>query len=375
MNYYSLENILKIDAQYYIIVSSRGNGKTYACLKKAIENYFNSGEVEQFGYIRRFDTDFKGNRGAQLFAAHEPIVEKLSKGKYNKIVYYRSSWFMAYQDPDTYKITKADKPFGFAFGLNVMQHDKSVSFPNITMTVFDEFIAPDNGGYYLGNECQLYFNTISTIIRNRDNVKNFLCGNTISAWNLYTREFNLTNFKNMKPGDIDVYTYGKGRDQMKVAVEMCPLINETDKDGNIIGKPSDKYFQFDNPGMQMITGTGTQWQLGSYPHLLEKYKSTDVIFTYFIDFDDELFQCEVINKEGNMFTYIHRKTTPLKDEDNDIIFSLKDDIRINHRRAINKPINELTRKIWWFYQNDLVFYQDNELGSKVNNYVNFCKGL
>ena len=76
-----------------------------------------------------------------------------------------------------------------------------------------------------------------------------------------------------------------------------------------------------------------------------------------------------------MFTYIHRKTTPLKDEDNDIIFSLKDDIRINHRRAINKPINELTRKIWWFYQNDLVFYQDNELGSKVNNYINFCKGL
>ena len=162
---------------------------------------------------------------------------------------------------------------------------------------------------------------------------------------------------------------------MKVAVEMCPLINETDENGNIIGKPSDKYFQFDNPGMQMITGTGSQWQLGSYPHLLEKYKSTDVIFTYFIDFDDELFQCEVINKEGNMFTYIHRKTTPLKDEDTDIIFSLKDDIRINHRRAINKPINELTRKIWWFYQNDLVFYQDNELGSKVNNYINFCKGL
>ena len=58
MNYYSLDNILKIEAQYYIIVSSRGNGKTYACLKKAIENYFNSGEVEQFGYIRRFDTDF-----------------------------------------------------------------------------------------------------------------------------------------------------------------------------------------------------------------------------------------------------------------------------------------------------------------------------
>ena len=49
MNYYSLDNILKIDAQYYIIVWSRGDGKTYGCLKKTIENYYNLGEVEQFG--------------------------------------------------------------------------------------------------------------------------------------------------------------------------------------------------------------------------------------------------------------------------------------------------------------------------------------
>ena len=98
-------------------------------------------------------------------------------------------------------------------------------------------------------------------------------------------------------------------------------------------------------------------------------------FIYFIKFDEEIFQCEIINKEGNLFTYIHRKTTPIKDENKELIFSLDYDIRINHRRCINRPINNLTQKIWWFFKNDLVFYQDNEIGSKITNYINYCNKI
>lgn len=377
MNFYNVNNLLKKipDAQYYIIVYGRGNGKTYSCLKYGIENYFKSDEKEQMAYIRRMEVDFKGKRGAQLFANHEQLVENLSKGKYNRIIYYGGRWFMAYQDPETKAIIRNERPFAFAFSLASMTHDKSISYNDITTTIFDEFIQDETTGFYLANECQTYFNTISTIIRNRDNVKNFLCGNTISAWNLYTREFNLTNFKNMKPGDIDLYTYGQGKDIMKVAVEMCPDPRTINDKGEKESKPSDKYFQFDNPSMQMIKGTNSQWQLGSYPHLLYKYKTTDIKFIYFIKFDEEIFQCEIINKEGNLFTYIHRKTTPIKDENKEIIFSLDYDIRINHRRCINRPINNLTQKIWWFFKNDLVFYQDNEIGSKITNYINYCNKI
>ena len=37
--YYSLDNILKNKAQYNMIIGERSNGKTYACLYKAVENY------------------------------------------------------------------------------------------------------------------------------------------------------------------------------------------------------------------------------------------------------------------------------------------------------------------------------------------------
>ena len=178
MNFYNVNNLLKKipDAQYYIIVYGRGNGKTYSCLKYGIENYFKSDEKEQMAYIRRMEVDFKGKRGAQLFANHEQLVEKLSNGKYNRIIYYGGRWFMAYQDPETKAIIRNERPFAFAFSLASMTHDKSISYNDITTTIFDEFIQDESTGFYLANECQTYFNTISTIIRNRDNVKNFLCG-------------------------------------------------------------------------------------------------------------------------------------------------------------------------------------------------------
>ena len=49
MKYYSLNKINSKKATYNVIFGERSNGKTYACLQQALENYFNNGS--QFAYI------------------------------------------------------------------------------------------------------------------------------------------------------------------------------------------------------------------------------------------------------------------------------------------------------------------------------------
>ena len=150
---------------------------------------------------------------------------------------------------------------------------------------------------------------------------------------------------------------------MTVAVEYC-LPNKK-------GKKSDLYFAFDNPKLSMITGGA--WEMEIYPHLPYKYKPKDILFTYFIKFDDELLQCEIINTENSVFTYIHRKTTELKNTDNDLIYSVDYDARPNWKRKLTKPTTDIEKKIAIFYTRDKVYYQDNEVGEIVRNYLQWCK--
>ena len=93
----------------------------------------------------------------------------------------------------------------------------------------------------------LFTNILSTIIRQRDDVKIFLCGNSINKVNPYFTEMGLTKAKNQAKNTIDVYTYGNS--DLKVAVEYTGDVNTTGKSL----KGSDKYFAFDNPKLKMIT--------------------------------------------------------------------------------------------------------------------------
>ena len=118
--------------------------------------------------------------------------------------------------------------------------------------------------------------------------------------------------------------------------------------------------------------TGGAWEIDIYPHCPIKYKPNEILFTYFISFNGELLQCEIICHENKYFTFIHRKTTELKDTDNDLIYSPDFDPRPNWKRKITKPVTDLEKKIASFYVNDKVFYQDNEVGEIIRNYLIWC---
>ena len=214
-------------------------------------------------------------------------------------------------------------------------------------------------GGYLKDEFIYFTSILSTIIRNRDNVKIFLCANAIPSYNPYIIEMGLTRFKTQEPGKIDIYHYGQSK--LVVAVEHTGTALETK------GKKSDVYFAFDNPKLKMITSG--EFMFSIYPHAPFKWIPKEVKFVYFIVFDGEVFQCEIIRHQKQWITYIHEKTTPLKDEDNDLIYSQDIDPRPNHARRILHPVNELQNSVARFFAKEKVFYQDNRVGEQINQYL------
>ena len=120
----------------------------------------------------------------------------------------------------------------------------------------------------------------------------------------------------------------------------------------------------------MIT-TGA-WEMDIYPHCPIKYKPKDVAFIYFIRYDDELLQCEIVITDDANFTFIHRKTGDLRDTD-DLTFELEPSPKPNIRTRINVPHDNLGKRIYAYYAKEKVFYQNNEVGEIVRNYLNACK--
>ena len=354
--FYSLKKILSKDAQYNIIFGERSNGKTYSVLKYGLEKFCKTGE--QTAIVRRWSEDFKGKRGATMYQSlvnnHE--IEKLTDGLWTDVYYYSGRWYLCkYNEKD--ERTVLEKPIAYGFSLGSMEHDKSTSYPEITTILFDEFLTRT---MYLPDEFVLFMNVLSTIIRNRKNVKIFMLGNTVNKYCPYFNEMGLRHIKDMKVGDIDIYTYGDS--DLKVAVEYCKP--------NKQGKESDTYFAFDNPKLNMITGGA--WEVNIYPHCPIKYAPKDIKFTYFIIFDEEILQCEIIMKDNNNFTFIHRKTSPIKDAEKDLIYSTEYNPLPNWKRKINKPVTELEKKIALYFAKDKVFYQDNDVGEIVRNYLLWC---
>lgn len=352
--FYSLDGILEKDADYNIIFGERSNGKTYAALEYAIRRYISIGE--QSAYIRRWREDMRGKRAESLFANHvaNGLISDLTKGKYNEVFYLSGKWFLSYYDKEKGKRYPDARPFCYGFCLSEQEHDKSSSYPDVTTVIFDEFITRR---YYLPDEFMLFMNVLSTIIRQRSNVKIFMLGNTVNKYCPYFGEMGLNNIQEMPQGNIDLYQFGQ--EGATVAVEYCGTIEKE--------KPSNKYFCFGNESLQMIT-TG-KWEIAVYPHLPVKYKPKDVLFVYYIEFNGTILQANIIQVEDTCFTFIHAKTTPIKDPDESLIYSLSYSERPNVKRKLISTASDIETKVTRFFVTDKVFYQSNEIGEIVRNYI------
>lgn len=355
--FYSLERIKEKNATYNVIFGERSNGKTYAVLLEGVKQFFETGG--EIGIVRRWKEDIIGKRASGIFSAlvENGEIEKLSKGEFQGVIYYSGRFYLCNYDENGKAIYHDSNCLGHVFALSDGEHNKSISFPNITTILFDEFLTKHT---YLRDEFVLFMNTVSTIVRQRTDVKIYMLGNTVNKYSPYFTEMGLTHVLKMTQGSIDIYRYGDS--ELTVAVEYCKSTQKS--------KENNFYFAFENPKLDMITGGA--WELNIYPHLPYKYKPKDIQFTYFIVFGDNTFQCEIISIDDITFTYIHDKTTPIKNPDTDLIYTFEYIPKLNYNRSIFKPMNKLQERVLWYFRTERVFYQDNDVGDTISNYLKLC---
>ena len=359
LKYVTTKRIDKTDAQYRIFIGLRSNGKTSASLESSLRHCVKNGT--QLAVIRRWDTDFKGGNSAKTCfdgLVNRGIIYEITNGTWEGMKYFNGAWYFTRYDESLEKDVMSDTPIAYAFSINMEEHYKSGSWPRVDRIVFDEFISRKG---YLIDEFISFCNILSTIIRQRTGVVIYMCANTISCDCPYFKEMGLGDIRKMKEGELKIWKYGESN--LKVAVQYTDKLSLT-------GSPSDVYFAFGNPKLKMITGG--DWEIALYPLLPYKFKRSEILFTFYIKYEYDILQCEIVNKDNDVFIYVHPKTTTLKEKPTDLIFSNEVSPKPNIFNNILKPRNSICKKIYLLLDSGKVFYSSNFCGEILRNYKKWC---
>ena len=351
--YYSYNDIMDIRAIYRVIIGQRSNGKTYGWCRMCLENYFESGKAS--AYVRRLDEMIKPRIISGLFDPHLDYIKKQSGGDWNGIEYRTNAWTLVRREPDKIgnlvTVAKDSKPFCRSYAVSTVETTKGVDHGPVWSVCFDEFITRT---YYLQNEFVMFQNLLSSIIRDRGDVNIFLLANTVSKYCPYWREMGLYRIAQQEQGTIDVYQMGKTGSQ--IAVEYCA---ETG------GKKSvSEYFAFDNPQLSMIT-TGA-WEIASYRHAPPQMSEHRIHLSFFIDFDGQIIQGDLISYTHGPIIFFHPKTTPIKDPEKSIIYA-QDHTDGNPLHQIYASVQMCRAQtiIYDLMRMQKTFFADNETGEAV----------
>ena len=351
INWYSLDNILKHDAQYYMIFGERSNGKSYAVDKYIIDKYFTEGK--QFAFVKRFEDDIKAKYMSEVF---NPLEEYILEQYGHHLKYYRACWYV-YEDGLEGKISEC-KIFGYAFSLNNVNRTKATSYPEIDTILFEEFMSIDCT--YLPDELNLFLNLISTIVRYRHNVKIFMLANAISKFSPYSSALGI-RLHRLKKGEIILkeYTDKKGF-KTRFAIERSENVNVFDNNQNT---QKIVYNNFGNAGVgQMITSG--EFEVHAYPRRIGnvtfdelRENKNDVIIgkknltPFIIRYEDYFYRIYLYAKEKNILAFREVDEITISNKNTAYI--------INGQHYINGIVN-IT---------NLAYYDDEKINRLINIFV------
>ena len=114
--------------------------------------------------------------------------------------------------------------------------------------------------------------------------------------------------------------------------------------------------------------TGGSWEIALYKHLPQgtKIKPKDILFTFYIQFSSKIIGCDVVQLDGNIFVFCRKQT---KEIFNSVVYTLEYTISMNTRKSFFNPIDKIDRYVRDLYTRDRFFYQSNDIGEIVNNYI------
>lgn len=355
--FYSLKKIDSKKALYNIIIGQRANGKTYAVVEKAIKAFFKDGS--RMALFRRFKEDLTPRNIGNLLEPHMPLIDKLSKGRFNGIKYYNREFWLVNRNEKGEITDISEQSIIKAFSLNTWESAKGADNGFFKMILFDEFLTRS---FYLKDEFIVFTQLLSSVIRNREGTIIYMIANTVNKFCPYFVEMGLTNIEKMVQGTIDLYRYGNS--DLTVAVEYCADTGTS--------KKVSKYFAFDNPRLQMVTN-GT-WEIDNYPHCPVDYDKEDILFHAYIEFNGALIHGEVVNftdtytKMKHLFVFFYKQTKEIEIDKVEVLYTDRPDSNIWHCHSVQEKPTKLHEMFVNMILTHNDFYATNEVGEIVRNW-------
>lgn len=345
----------KYDPQYIMLISSRNDGKSYASKYRSLQRFFEYGE--QFAYLRRYEIDLKradpALYWADFYKTDHNVISELSGGAYNYITAEGRQYFYLANKHGN-KIDKGPV-IGYIHALSVQSSYKSLQFPNVTSIIFEEFVSDR----FLFQEPQKLQQYVSTVLRS-DIGRVWLIGNTITRINPYAREYQLTGFNKMKPGQVDIYDYTYTLDDgtettTRIAVH---IPNITKKASGIKG-------MFFGTSAAMIQGQ--QWDRQEQPHLQDDYAKYSKIYEIVFDYEaNATFLMQLLQHKDHpdrVLWYVQPKTTKLQKHTRIISPRLVEGAGALYTNRFT-PISQKESKAFRLLDMGRIAYSDNLTGTE-----------
>jgi len=164
-----------------IIMGNRGGGKSYGVKEYAVEKTVFKNK-KKFVYLRRYKEELKDSAKTFFNDLAENGVTRGLECKY-----------------EGGKFLIENNVVGYGFSLSTAKTKKSMSFPDVEVIIYDEFIVDPNDYFqrYLPTEVDSFLNFYETIARLRP-VKVFMLGNTLSYTSPYFLKWGIEKPTNKK---------------------------------------------------------------------------------------------------------------------------------------------------------------------------------
>lgn len=182
IEYINMRKIYSYNRLYNYIVGLRGRGKTFGVKQRCVNQFITRNN--KFLWIRRYREEVKETKDSLFMDINKKYLNTL--GTY--ITNTGNNYY--YNIPiSSKKIEKIH--MGKIIYINQSQSLKSSFLEEVNTICYDEFIIEDNNHHYFTNEVSNLVSIINSTDRDRNFVRCFLLGNTVTQYNPYFENWNI----------------------------------------------------------------------------------------------------------------------------------------------------------------------------------------
>lgn len=291
--------LLSYNKLFSFVIGNRGGGKSFGAKLLAINNWIK--KRKQFVYVRRY--------GTELETIQNYFSDVIKEG------YFADHSF----DVSNGCFYIDDEVAGYFIQLSTSSKNKSTSYPDVSLIIFDEFII-DKGTYrYLKDEVTVFMDLYETIARpgsKEFDVRVLFISNAISAINPYFVYFNIIprpGQKFINRGQCCVEMY---RNEDFVRIKKGTKFGQLIEGTKYAAYNIDNEFLRDNDNfIQKMTGDSICWYVLIYMNVkysvwyntpsgfvyVTKIKASETIQQYAITTEDYMPNMLILNRTNKVF--------------------------------------------------------------------------